>query len=253
MSMPVDSRVPLIVFCHLPKTGGSTMRRVFREAFGDGFSEVRRKVGAAEEDLTRQKLHRGGGFPETARAVGGHIEYEAYDPERQPRDMIVVSVMREPLSRVLSTYNYIQTNARHPFHPRFVGRDLLTVLEEFPRFLRKIGNRQTRMLFGDGERPTIDRILARDKYVVGKLEHLAAFQNAVSEVVPGDFTAAPRANVARDPNYKDRIRAQPGFVRAVEIVREQTAQDLAFYESFGEVLVSEPMRRWFAARPARAA
>lgn len=240
---------PLVVFVHIPKTGGTSMRQYMRDAFSERLlltGKAPRKKG----DMAAAKSKELAVRPELARdvdAVSGHARYGMFDLSGIDRDIIYVSIMRDPISRALSMYNYQRTNERHVRNASVKDKTLLELIGETD-YLQRIGDQQTRFLFGS-KTPNPRKVLGRERYLIGKLEKLDSFLEAASDLFPADRPDFPQLN-ARAPSYKDEIRAQPGFDEAIAIVRKTIAGDLAFYESFDAVLTSPPLQRWRQTRGA---
>jgi hypothetical protein len=112
---PSQRKPPLLVFVHIPKTGGTRLRavldlnepgqrtRVLRNVFqgGGGLSE------APIEELRRQKgpkLHR-------ARLVRGHVPLGIRDYLPQDRELRCFTFLREPVDRTLS--HFFQVREMH--------------------------------------------------------------------------------------------------------------------------------------------
>jgi len=130
-----------LVFLHLPKTGGSTLSAALRHKYG---SEV-----LLLED-TSDPLGGIADVPESrrrsARVVMGHIHYGVH--EHIPQECRHLTVMREPVARVVSMYRHILGHAKHRFHDELVRSQMS--LEEFARSAPDAGldNLQTRMISG---------------------------------------------------------------------------------------------------------
>src|SRR2546423_4081516 len=99
----VDAAQPLIVFVHVPRTAGITVRSVFVRSFskrairspGDGLRNPERALSGV------RKL---AASPDPAvRVVAGPIPYGFLRPNL-PADTRYVTVLREPVDRVLSHY-----------------------------------------------------------------------------------------------------------------------------------------------------
>jgi len=110
--VPLFHRQPsyTLVFLHLPKTGGITLREILLRRIGH-----RPVLRMDEPDLHAQWLR---AQPEAWRArlalVHGHIYYGVH--ELLPRPCLYMTMLRDPLERVLSYYSFIREAADHHLH-----------------------------------------------------------------------------------------------------------------------------------------
>lgn len=131
---------PLAVFLHLQKTGGQTLRYILRHVYDrdtlltlnrDALADLRRGNRALRGDRSR------------TRAMIGHLTFaEVADIDPGAR---FVTMMREPVQRVLSDYSYA---TRHP-ETRVGGLLDSITLEQFARsdtIGSVVHNLQTRVL-----------------------------------------------------------------------------------------------------------
>jgi hypothetical protein len=91
-------------FLHIPKTAGSTMRRVMARRYPDLYRFHQRSYW--EEELRPEAAH--------ASAFCGHMPYGLH--ERLGRDLTYFTILRDPIPRVVSTYYYVQRRPDHPAH-----------------------------------------------------------------------------------------------------------------------------------------
>lgn len=105
------------VFLHIPKCGGSTIRQYYSSAFKGRFLQI------GNDHLPSRKFHEYRDFSKvsaivghlTARALLSNPFFEAF----AERDISVHSVVRDPIDRLISNYNFIVFNPKHPRHAEF--------------------------------------------------------------------------------------------------------------------------------------
>lgn len=105
-----------VVFVHIPKTGGTSLREVLlrqypaRRAFWivDPVKDSAWLASLPEEDRARLRL------------VEGHMYYGVH--ELLPRPCVYMTMLREPVERVLSYYSHIRSREDHFLHE--TARDL---------------------------------------------------------------------------------------------------------------------------------
>lgn len=130
---PADA--PLVVFTHIPKAAGTTMMSIVRAQYGDPFVV---DVGAVAEPERPAYI---AALPQSVRAVVGHARYGLH--EHTSRRCRYFTFLREPVSRVLSTFAYIRRNPRHYMHHEVMSGqvDLATVA-------RRLRDLQTKFVAG---------------------------------------------------------------------------------------------------------
>jgi hypothetical protein len=115
---------PIFVFVHLPRTAGTSMRAVFRQAF------TREEIFFVEEFLPVEAERFGGpssmlaNLPRTARdrlrLLAGHqpvaLARRIFD-----RPVHYLTFLRDPIERVVSDYFYCRSEVDNPAHPYAVS------------------------------------------------------------------------------------------------------------------------------------
>jgi hypothetical protein len=100
-----DPNLPLIAI-HVPKTGGSSIRELYKEWFGTGFLAHYRKDGNLPQKRNLSSIH----SKKTPVVVYGHFNklrnfgIEQYYPEVKQ----FVTILRDPFERAVSRYFYFK-------------------------------------------------------------------------------------------------------------------------------------------------
>jgi len=107
---------PQLVFIHLPKTGGMSLHAAVAGALP---RDAVLRVGDAAEQAAFRRL----GPAEVARyaLVSGHLGFEEVAARARPGARYV-TLLRDPVARLLSAFNYMATWAPHPLHAEMRGR-----------------------------------------------------------------------------------------------------------------------------------
>lgn len=107
---------PQLCFIHLPKTGGMSLHAAIAGALPP--AAVLRIGDAAEADAFRQM-----GREQAARFafISGHAGFEEVAARARP-DARFVTLLRDPVARLLSAFNYMATWPHHPLHAEMRGR-----------------------------------------------------------------------------------------------------------------------------------
>lgn len=143
--------LPRLLFLHIPKTGGIALYTALEAVYGreqsTRFANPGEGVAAAPEHLRRHLL------------VSGHEQF-ADMLAKGLGDYFTVTVVREPVARLISVYHYVRSLPDHPLHAEYIGmqpEDWVVKIET-----RKERNRQIWQLGGspwlDAARPMLDRI-----------------------------------------------------------------------------------------------
>ncbi|XSG83491.1 MAG: sulfotransferase family 2 domain-containing protein [Methyloligella sp. ZOD6] len=99
----------MIVYVHIPKTGGSAVTNALRRCFGKanvlhaGSSEENAELrSASPEELGKYK------------AIGAHMPYGSL--REVCGDALYFTILREPFKRIMSLYRHIDRTENHPQH-----------------------------------------------------------------------------------------------------------------------------------------
>ena len=66
-----------------------------------------------------------------------------------PWDYVYFVVLREPIDRVGSLYDYVRSNPSHRQHPKFASMSLQDILQSPSAVRSQLSNGQTRLLAGE--------------------------------------------------------------------------------------------------------
>jgi hypothetical protein len=235
------------LFLHIPKTAGTTLKHCIYEHhsvpgpsddwfhegvyyFPYGFHKARRPrfTPRVRAELARDDL----------RAVVGHFWYGVHDLVPQPS--FYVTLLREPVDRVVSLYHHILGKDGELYHSAIVSRG--ATLEEFVVELacRETDNDQTRRIagaepaFGRCTRRLLERAKSnlRDRFAfVGITERFDESLVALKRLLgwPYLFYFPELVNRARPP----RSALSPA---TVALVSERNSYDLELYAFAGRLL-----------------
>jgi hypothetical protein len=127
-----------LIFLHIPKNAGTSMRQVFARQYSGkpvytfGSEHVRELEQFRALSQAKRDAYQG---------IMGHIQYGIHQYWSDPATYI--TLLRDPVERTISSYYYIQHNPNHPRHAHYRGVSLLEYAQKETR-----GERQTRWLVG---------------------------------------------------------------------------------------------------------
>jgi hypothetical protein len=240
-----DLSVPLqfTFFLHLPKTAGTTFKLACHRALGPRLCWWVHRLplpGPPSDilhvtDLQPIVPEMGVRFD----MCGGHVQYSMLPAEIR-NQALLISLIREPVSRALSFFAYLWDQPQHPLAQKTRGMTLFEALQ-VPAFRWAVQNQQCRHLFG-GLRHR-DQILEGSsvKYLIGKTDHLASFLSTLEQ------SGGPRLVIESDenrsrPDYRQIVGAQPRYEEALDLLRHLNTEDLEFFHSFPQWLMSAALR-----------
>jgi hypothetical protein len=143
---------PTVIFLHIGKTAGTSLRRVLHRQFHA--SEILRVETPWRNParLRREEtLDYFASLPEERRAdarlIEGHIIFGLH--RSVPRPSTYITLLRDPVALTISQYNFVLRRPRHWLHERVVAGRM--TLEEYVRsgIALETDNSQTRALSGD--------------------------------------------------------------------------------------------------------
>src|SRR5438874_7642796 len=145
---PMDREA--LIFLHIPKTAGTTLNRIIEWQYSPLaiFTMDPYRIRATAERLKRLPE----GRRRRLRVVRGHLLYGIH--EFLPQGATYITMLREPVARLLSTHSFILRKPLHPLHRKLkTGR--LSV-ENFIRLTPHRQNLRCRFISGIGTSGTCD-------------------------------------------------------------------------------------------------
>jgi hypothetical protein len=235
---------PAVIFLHIPKTAGTTLLEILdrqippKAIFSIG--AIAQESIAQFEALPEEERNR-------IRLLRGHMGFGLH--EFLPGPAHYFTLLRDPVARVISHYNFIRRTPDHYLYDRVVegNLSLYDLLQE--NYALMLNDAQVRLISGVwGYAPfgevtpemleTAKQNLAQFFPVVGLTEQFDKTVMLLKETFnwPAAITYH-RRNVSRDGKTADALPAQ-----TIELIRHVNRQDQALYE-FGRKLFREQCAR----------
>jgi hypothetical protein len=233
-SAAVDRKA--LIFLHIPKTAGTTLNRIIERQYSPLaiFTMDPHRIRATAERFKR--------LPEARRrrlqVVRGHLFYGIH--EFLPQNATYITMLRDPVARLLSSYYFVLRRPLNPLHRKF-KRERLGV-EDCIRLFPDRNNTQCRFIAGVKDTAIADeRLLDMAKAnltksfsVVGICERFEESLILISKTFGWEISAYENHKVA-----KTRPMAEP---KLVDLIREHNRLDVELYE-FGKKLFEQSLRK----------
>jgi len=141
--MPIPGQNKTVIFTHIPKTAGNTINLFLQRHYlfrkGILFNPPNMQVANQLFSLPEKSL-------KNITVIRGHLNF--IHPNNFPSEVQYFTMLREPLSRAVSHYNYMAVKATHVARKAFLkGVSLKQVLDE--GLIKNIDNCQVRFLCGE--------------------------------------------------------------------------------------------------------
>jgi Galactose-3-O-sulfotransferase len=225
-----------LIFLHIPKTAGTTLNRIIEWQYNP------LSIFTVDPHHIRATTERFATFPEQRRrrlrVIRGHLLFGIH--ELIPQNSTYITLLREPVSRVLSSYNFILRRPLHPLH-RKLKREHIGP-KEFIQLIPHAQNLQCRFIAGIGKAGACD-----DGILHMAKENLRRYFRVVglSERFHDSLLLMAAEFGWKVPVYKSRKVAtvRPTVDSAVtEMIREHNRFDIELYQ-FARELFEESMER----------
>ena len=225
-----------LIFLHIPKTAGTTLNRIIESQYSPWaiYTIDPHRIRATPERLKR--------LPEARRrrlrVVRGHFFYGIH--ECLPQGATYITMLRDPVARVLSAYHFILRRPLNPLH-RKLKRERLTV-QDCLRLFPQRHNLQCRLLSGIQDSSIKDEQLLE----TAKKNLITSFKVVgVSERFEESLSLMAQAFGWRIRFYENRKVAKNRPVvdpQLAKTIREHEYLDVELYE-FGKNLFEEALQQ----------
>ncbi|MEO7167963.1 MAG: sulfotransferase family 2 domain-containing protein [Spartobacteria bacterium] len=223
-----------LIFLHIPKTAGTTLNRIIERQYSPFaiFTMDPHRIRATAERFKHLSEARRRQF----QVVRGHLLYGIH--HFLPQGATYMTMLREPVARVLSAYYFVLRRPLNPLHRR-LKRERLRV-EDCVRLFPHRQNSQCRFLAGVEDTGSCDERtldiakehLTKSFSVVGIAERFEESLMLMAKTFDWEVAFYENHKVA-----KTRPRVDPG---ALEIIRDHNRLDLELYE-FGKGLFEQSL------------
>lgn len=235
-------RPPILCFLHLPRTGGTTINRMLKYALGDRaiFHADLLAAHGGEAGLCAA-LARHWPIHPSAMLISGHYGIAHPIVGHATRPVYIASVLRHPLERIVSLYDYIRGTPDHPEHAALSTVTLNQALDAVPEFAAHCRNGQLRTLFAATERDGVNAALSRYPFLLGRMDALEPFARQLIGLFGLTLVGAlPRSNERKSLPGLDLARTQADYATALARLERDNRAELAFFARMPPLVASKP-------------
>lgn len=104
-----SARSPVLVFTHVPKTGGGSLTQIFRDNFAAeeiiDISNLKVRERLDAEEALSQTIS---GVSDSIRVIYGHVNFSYNIQHYLNRDCVNLTLLREPAARVISLFYFVR-------------------------------------------------------------------------------------------------------------------------------------------------
>lgn len=229
---------PTICFVHIPKTAGTAIRAAVVEILGGREKVFWLNLSGTLAEFTKATPSE----VQKYAIVGGHAS--ASDFEGVPDPKIFSAVVREPVARAVSLFEYIVRGGDTGHRLREELRDLglRRALEECVSFRDDVTNNQCRMVGGERTFEAARASLLARKWICGTDEAAQWVLDNIARAIGKPSIPLGKNNVGA-PGYFERL-ATPEIVEMIADLNREDAQLYQFVAS-GQHRAAAPWWRRF--------
>ena len=237
-------RGPILCFFHIPRTGGTTLNRMFSWVLRDhavfhgallakwggeaGLAAVLKSDSQIYERMILLTGHYGLAHPLVCHA---------------PRPIRIAAVLRHPLERIVSLYDYIRGRPDHPEHSLLSKLSLNQAMDTDLPFANHCINAQLRILFNAQDQNGIAAALHRHPYLLGRMDALDAFARTLIGLFGVTLAESlPRFNQRPILPGVIPARAEADYAVALARLEGYNRAELEFFARMPPIFASKPKR-----------
>jgi hypothetical protein len=223
---------PLLVFVHINKTAGTTMRFILRATYGARHCDVEPWHGAwSDPPFSADDLRRVGTIYPRLASIAGHRIFGYPDLGQPGTDLCYLTLLREPIALCASRFQY-----QHDYRGK---RGLV-----FEEWIQRdwVGNAQTQRIAGSSNPEDAIAVIERKEMFVGLTERFdeSIVMLKALRVPDLDIRYSP-VNVAKSSSIAKDVLADPA---KRQMIVEANEGDIALYRHVSDEIYPRLQREF---------
>jgi len=224
-----------LLFHHLPKTAGSVISDALVNLYGpDNYKWFQGPHGALEE------INKG----TTYKAVGGHFSLNHPTAREINKRMIVFTLFRDPIDRVISNYYLYRNAPGHPLHTIASNYSLGEIYRQGMGRKMQIQNEITRRVATDSDKALDSAKQTVDNYTFFGLQE----QSRVLELIIKRLFNLSQFTIPEIVARDIRPRGSEVELEVLDLIKEYNSYDIELYEYAKEVYERKLRTDWLYKR-----
>lgn len=228
----------IIIFLHIPKTAGTTLFNIINNQYNIEERMVYYPIDNPNfNKFLAQLKERLNEDQNKVKVVYGHFPFGIQ--KQINKSFSYITMLRNPIERVLSTYYFIQRNFEHPLHSKVVDMNIKEFLTSNDELIQKnVFNVQTDFISGKYPPNLQEAKKNLDQYfdIVGITEMFAESLFFIKEEFGWDNIELKSFNVTKNrPKYEQHSKD------IIELIEEKNELDFKLYQ-YGKKLFDKKMQ-----------
>jgi hypothetical protein len=114
----MTSASPVLIYLHIPKAGGTTLNQIFHSVYGERAfdTNLERVKDKPRKTPISEILQRKESFADVDIIFGNHYQFGIHRFLPKDRPFKYVTLLRNPVSRVVSHYNHVRSRGNHKLY-----------------------------------------------------------------------------------------------------------------------------------------
>jgi hypothetical protein len=222
-----DVRGRTLIFCHVPKTAGTTLNRIIESQY----NPLRiHSIPGAKRIRSIEKFKR---LPEGRRrriqVLKGHVEYGLHAYLPQPSTYM--TMLREPVAQVISSYYYGLSSRAHPLYEILNERKM--PIEQYVDLAQWANNLQTKLLGGI----PMARVQPFEALAAAQRGEILAPERFLGAHATAETLETAKRNLEREFSV---VGLTDRFDESVSLMIIRYGWDVPFYQKFRETKKRPP-------------